>query len=83
MFTQIDRLAAFAVRAEPAALEVIKQLQRASLPRAGVCALVSRNGRPDAFAVCASAALHAAMRYPVHDGVESESLKARKRGESD
>lgn len=47
------------MRAEPAALEVIKQLQRASLPRLEL-APASRIGRPDAFAACASAAPHVA-----------------------
>ena len=49
MIAQIDRLEAFAVRGEPAALEGIKQLQRASLPTRPLC--LARTGRPDAFAV--------------------------------
>jgi hypothetical protein len=62
LFTQIDRLEAFAVRGEPAALEGIKQLQRASLPTSHVytrcvCRL-ARNGRPDAFAVCVRSTTH-------------------------
>ena len=49
---QIDRSEAFAVRGEPAALEGVKQLQRASLPTS-LCARtrLARIGRPEAFAV--------------------------------
>lgn len=67
------------MRGEPAALEGIKQLQRASLPTIRVCVLAHRPGSSywpsrciRRVRVCAAVAVprtHVRMRYSVHDGI--------------